>query len=187
MAVGGQEVDARLVHIEREDAQSLNGIEEHERAALVGDLRDPPDVVPVAGREADPAHGHDPRPLVAGFGQAFQIEPAADIGRHAPRFDAAAGQIHPRIDVRRKLVGERDDIVARSPIESFGNQADAARRVADERDLIRMGADHLRGRGPHRFDALHPIAPNRVADLHGLRQPFLKGIAAGRGNGDIAA
>ena len=45
-----------------------------------------------------------------------------------------------------------------APIEPFGHQADAGRRVADERDLVRLRADHLGGRRPA---SLRRPSPNR--------------------------
>ena len=87
--VGRQKIDAHFVHVERKRAQTLNRIEEQQCTALVRDLGDPRHVVPITGREADPAHGDDSRSLVAGLGQPVEVEPAADVGRHAARFDAA--------------------------------------------------------------------------------------------------
>ena len=120
--VGGEEVDGRLTHVERKCADALNRVEHHQRPASVSNFDDLWHVVPIAGRVADPADRNDSRPRIARGRQLVEIEPAIFCW-DAARLDAATGQVQPRIGVRRKLVGERDDVVARPPIESLGNQS----------------------------------------------------------------
>ena len=50
---------------ERKHAQALNAVEEHERALRVRNLSDSVNIVPVAGREADPTHADHAGPRIA--------------------------------------------------------------------------------------------------------------------------
>jgi hypothetical protein len=131
VSIGRHEVDSEFVHIERKNAKALNRVKKHKRAALVGDLDDPRHIMPIAGRKPDPAHRHNSRSRVASVRQSIQIQSAAYIRRHAPCFDPPRFKIHPWIDIRRKLIGEGDDIVARFPIKSLGDQANSRRGVTD--------------------------------------------------------
>ena len=167
--------------------EPLNRVEHHQRAALVGDLDDPLDVVPIAGRVADPAHRDDPRPRVAGRREVVEIEPAV-VRRHAPRLDAATRQVEPRIRVRRKLVGERHHIVARPPVESLRHQADARRRVRHQRDLVprrrrSAGRPHPASPPTRRDHSGHRVSPSSSASSHHFRTA----AAAGRVIGATAA
>ena len=98
-----------------------------------------------------------------------EIESAV-FGRHAAGLDAAAREVEPGIGVRRKLVGERDDVVARPPIEALGDQSDAGGCVGHQRDLFDRRANHSGGGCASRFDAARPFGPDRVA----LGQRFVR-------------
>ena len=68
----------------------------------------------------------------------FEIlkEDACSARLHDSGFDAAAGQVHPRVDVRRIFARDKDHIVARFPREPLGHHGEPARSVADECNFI---------------------------------------------------
>jgi len=174
--VRGEEVHADATDVDGKDAQSLDGVQKHQRPVLVGQGHQGVQVHPPAAGVSNPTDGHDPRAPVAGVGQAIQID-LSPLDRHSAGFDAAPGQVHPRVLVRRKLVGQRHDVVALAPGKSFRHEVDARRRIGNQRDLLGRGADQLR-RGPtHLLDAFLPLEPNRIAQLGGLSRPGLDRLA----------
>ena len=159
VAVGGQKVDRRLAHVERKRAEALDRVEQQQGPALRARSRRSARVVPIAGGVADPAHRDDPRPLVAGRGQLLEIEPPIlRSARAASRRRDSPGSSTD--NVRRKLVGERHHVVARPPVEPFGDQVDARRRVRHQRDFVAVGADQPRRRVPRRLDLPRPLGPD---------------------------
>ena len=73
--VGGEEIDRRATHIEGKRPQPLNRIEKEQRPSAMGDLGDCGDVVSPAAGVADPTDRNNSGPLIAGVGEAIQIDP----------------------------------------------------------------------------------------------------------------
>jgi len=121
------------------------------------------------GRAALAGRDRDRRPR-AEFGVAGEVvdpDPIVPRGDRAER-DAPGGEVHPGEQVRRELVGRRDDIVALAPGEALSDEADPDRRVGDEGDLVGLGADQ-RGRlplgpGDRGHQALVLVGPQRPAE-----------------------
>ena len=168
-------------------AEPLDRVREHERSTLVSEGHQEPEIHSPAAGVPDPADRHDPRPPVAGVGQSIQID-ASVVDRHPTRLDAAAGQVHPGVLVRGKLVGQRDDIVAFAPGQPLGHEADSRRRgVGDRCDLLRRRADQVRRCPPYLIDAFLPlgqaVSPNSAA----CREPACTVSLAGPEIGAVAA
>jgi hypothetical protein len=128
----------------------------------VGDVADCLQIAAAAVREGDPAHGDEPRAIVAVVGQLVVVDAAVGGGDEAS-LHAAVGEVHPGVEVRRVFVGQGDDVVAGAPIEAFGDVVDAGGGVGDEGDFIRVGVDMVRG-GLARFvEQAGPFGPGGVA------------------------
>ena len=170
VAIGGEEVDSRKRDIQREHAQALNGVEEDQRPAIVCNSHQFVHVDTPASGVADPTDADHASPLVARGGEPVEVHRTA-VHRDAPRFHSAAGQIHPRVQIGRELIRQRDDVVPRLPSKSFGHQTDAGGGVGDERDFARLGGDQVCGERADFFDASRPFGPKRVAVFRGLPKP----------------
>src|SRR5687767_2333267 len=102
MPVGRQEIDACLVDVDRENAQTLNRIKKQQRPTLMSELRDGSRVIPPAGGIVDPAYGDETGAPVASLGQCVQRDAAVKT-RNEARLDAAARQVLPGEAIRGKL------------------------------------------------------------------------------------
>ena len=89
VSVGRQEVDRRALHVERQDAQPLDGIDEEQHAALAAQLADRDQVVAEAAGILDETEADQPRAAVDGGAQIIEEKPAVAAG-HAAQLDAAA-------------------------------------------------------------------------------------------------
>ena len=82
-------------------------------------------VIAPAMRIIDPTDGNQSRPRVTRLGDRRQFHVTV-VRRHATAFNAAAGQVHPRILIRRKFVGQRDQIVPFAPGKALGDEVDSS-------------------------------------------------------------
>src|SRR5262245_16699213 len=121
--VGGEEVDRRPLHVEGQDAQSLDGVNEEQDAALATQAAESIEVVAKTAGELDETEAENARARVDGGADVVDLEPPVAAG-DAPGIDATTTQVQPRIDVGRVLLLRDDDVVARLPRIAFGDNAD---------------------------------------------------------------
>ena len=106
----------------------------------------------------------------------------------AADLDAAAGEVHPRVVVRRVLLGGDDDVVAGLPGEALGDDADAVRGVRDEGDVVRVGVDEPGGAAADLRDAVEPgLVRRRCRSRRGRRRTRCRAATAGAESGATAA
>ena len=105
-------------HVERQHAQALDGIDEEEHAALAAQGADGVEVVAEAAGIFDEAEADQARAAVDGRAQIVDSRAAVAAG-HQAQLDAAAGQVHPRIEVGGVFLRGGDDVVAGLPGEAL--------------------------------------------------------------------
>ena len=57
------------------------------------------------------------------------------------QLDAPLGERHPRVDIGGVVIAVHDEVVARSPVDTVRNEAQAKRGRTDKRDLAQFGAE----------------------------------------------
>src|SRR5207244_10207229 len=124
-------------------AEPLNGVHHEKDPALPAQLADGDHVVAKAAGKLDEAEANNPRARVERLPDVIDQDPVSTAGNQAD-FDAAIGQVHPRIDVGGVLLGGGDHVVAGGPGEALGDDADSLAGVLDEGDFLDPGPDHLR-------------------------------------------
>ena len=170
VAVGRQEVDRRFLHVQRKDAQALNGVEAQQGPAVACQRDQLVQIRAPSAGISDPTDRQDPRARVAGRRQTVDIDSA--VRRlDASRFDAARREVEPRILVGGKLVVERDDVVAFAPGIPFSDQGDALGRAVGQRYFGGVGADQACGQRAALLDAPAPPWPYGVAFFECLARP----------------
>src|SRR6478672_3920074 len=123
MTVGGEKIDGRRSHVEREHAEALDRIDEEEDAAFPAYAADRLEVIAEAAGELDEAQAHDPGARIDRGTKIVDGDAAAATGNRA-HLDAAVGLIHPWVLVRRVLLGGNDDVVALLPWKTLGDETD---------------------------------------------------------------
>ena len=159
-----EDVDGERANVQGEGAQSLNGVDDEEDTVVSTGRAERREVHACARREPYPRHGQrSNRPVLYLAPQHLGVEYAVRT-LDAPIDDTPFGrELHPRIDVRRKLEVWRDDDVARGERERERSEIDSVARVGRERDLSRGGADQ-------RCDQLARARQRR--ELQRIRQPM---------------
>src|SRR5262249_21867361 len=114
MPVGRQKIDRGAAHVEGQHAQPLDSIDEEIGAALPAQRADTVKVVAEAAGVFDEAETDQAGAAVHGGAQVLDPEPAVAAGDGSD-LDPAAGQVHPRVQVGRVLLGGSYDVVAGPP------------------------------------------------------------------------
>ena len=165
----GEEIDRRLLQIERHDAETLDRIDAQRDAALFAEC-------PIASRSLRKPLEYSTllsathaRLLIHRFAQIIDRNSTLAAGdfphRHAPM-----SQIHPRILVRWILLTCEHDIVAVAPGKSLGHDAESFARVLEQRDVERIAVQELCERSAGLFGAFDPAADGRRAvRIHVIR------------------
>ena len=136
MRVGSQKI--HVLHRRRKRAERLNRVEAEQNAAFAQRFSDgvvfqPEAADEMAGRQRDEpgVFIHLSRHvLLADDAEAARVEQA--------HLDAAGGQRHPRIHVRRIIVVVNQDVVATPELQSGGDEAQCERGRPDQRDFVRL-------------------------------------------------
>ncbi len=144
VGVRGEEID--MVHAERRRAERLDGIEGKKDPAPAQQPADGIHIDAVTAEEI--ARGERDQP------GAFRERGLDERRRDLPGplrvqvadLDAAAGQFHPGIDIRGVIVRVAEQFVPFAPREAVGEEAEAQRGRAEQRDLIRLRADEIGAR-----------------------------------------
>src|SRR5207302_2936432 len=124
VSVGRKEIDRCALHVQREDTQSLNGVDKEMNATLPTQRSDVIQVIAKAAGELDPAEADHARAAVERRTNVVDPEPAV-AARYGAHLDAAIGQVHPGINVGRVFFSGGNDVVASLPGIAFGHDADA--------------------------------------------------------------
>ena len=170
VAIGSEAVDLGFGDVDREDAQGLDGVEKKQGIMAVGDFGDRVNIAAATVGVADPTDADNARARVAVAGELVEIDVALG-GWHPTGFDAEPFEVHPGVKVRGEFVVERDDVVARLPVDAFGNEIDTGGGVGEQGDFVGVGVDQLGGGGAGLAHLLGPIEPDGVAFVGGLLAP----------------
>ena len=148
---------SRLRRVERQRADPLVAVDEHQRAVLTGEPVDRFDVVHRARPVRDERRADERGPLVDRGGVGLRVGLDVD--------DLGAAQLLGVGDLadRRELVRRDHDPVPLAPeLERADEPADRSRDGGLDRDVVRSGAEELRERGSGRLRALDPVPPLRA-------------------------
>ena len=144
-----REVDAQRRDVDRHVRDALCGVEDDDRADVVGARGDVGDRVDRAERVADVGQGDEPRAAGEESVEVVEVEPAVIGDRHVREGRAGRrGELLPRDEVGVVLHPGRDDEVARSDVRAAPAVRDEVQRlggVSHEDDLaVARRADESR-------------------------------------------
>ena len=97
----------------------------------------------------------EPRVFVHLARHVFRANDAEAARVEQAHLDAFGGQRHPRINVRRIIVVVNEDVVAPAEFQAGGDEAQAQRGRADERDFVRLAVQQLRAEFARVVEAVH--------------------------------
>ena len=168
MAVGGQGIDVRGLHVQRKRPQSLDGIHEKEAIVPLADLADGIQIGPKAAEILDETDGQKPG---AGAGHLDLFQRIV----HGKPFDVAPVglQAQPGVVVSGEFLAKGDDTVARAPIQTLGNSGYALGGILDQRDLAAIGANQTCGRNSKALIGIQPPIVVERPELESILGQFL--------------